>query len=606
MPPSIIKSVYDAVGFDEDAQVKEDPNYLPRSVTNCWQVIPTTGKEDSDTLQDIHRMNSFGSLYYLAVVILQKTRFQTNPDHIKNLHWQMCRVVEKDCLKEVIEIPRDHFKSSVYSECYPIWRALPFLDKDERLMRQIGYGDRWIQWMRRSHQQDIRILLISEVIKNAIKLGTKISTHYTANDYFRWIFPEIIPTSAETWTNDSLHQRRTPMGAMHGEGTFDFTGVGGALQSKHYDLPIQDDMFGRDAKDSETLREKCIDYHQLLVGALDSDPNNPDRDNDEIIVGNRWAYNDLNSWVRTNEPYFNFTTHSALGGCCDLHPYGAPIFPEAFTERKLGIWKQRLGNYNFSCQFLNTPINPSEVKFKLAHIRRFEYLKDKSFEYQMSDGEIRHKSMIRHQVKDGDVIPDIAPRNLKRYMIVDPNHSGNTGRCRHAITITGVQDDPRRIYLLAVWAKAVGVEVFIDEIFRLAQVWLLDEVWIETIAAQKYLKYLLEEKQKSHRSELIRNLQFRELVTPKTKNAKQLRIDSLGPIFERGDFWANSFGQPEFFEELESYPNGALRDVLDTLGYGPQVWKFDDSNTEDLEIEMKRRLALYTRNIQRTSRSTGY
>jgi hypothetical protein len=592
--------------YDEEEQLKADFDYLPRSVTNCWQVIPLSGKEDANTVRDIHRLNSQGSLYYHLKLILGKKRLQNNPIHSQNLHYLMCQTVEKDGLKEVIEIPRAHFKSTIYSEGLPNWRALPFTIKDESLMRAIGYGDRWIQWMKYCHNQDIRILIISEVIKNAIKLGTKLKSHHESNDIFKYLYPEIIPQTGGTWNNESLHQNRTAAGKIHGEGTFDFTGVGGALQSRHYNMLIEDDMFGRESKDSETMRDKVIDYHQLLVGVLDSEENEPDREQDEIIVGNRWAFNDLNSWVRLNEPEFRFTTHSAIGGCCPLHPIGQTIFPEAFSARKLAIWKKRLGNINFSCQFLNVPIDPNEVKFKLSNIRRFEFTKDKSFQYQMADGELRYKALIHHHVTKGDVIPDIAPRNLKRYMIVDPNHSGNTGRCRHAITITGVQDDPRRIYLLAVWAKATSVEEFIDEIFRLAQVWLLDEVYLETIAAQKYLKYLLEEKQKSSGSELVRNLRFRELNTPKTKNAKQLRIDSLGPIFERGDFWANSFGQEEFFEELETYPNGILRDVLDTLGYGPQVWKFDDSNTDDLERDIRRRLAIYTRNIQRTSRVSGY
>ena len=99
--------------------------------------------------------------------------------------------------------------------------------------------------MHRCHNQDIRILLISETIKNAIKLGTRISNHYQNNDTFREIFPEIIPGTSETWTNDSLHQRRTKEGKANGEGTFDFIGVGAALQSRHYDLAIQDDLVGK-------------------------------------------------------------------------------------------------------------------------------------------------------------------------------------------------------------------------------------------------------------------------------------------------------------------------------------------------------------------------
>jgi len=78
-----------------------------------------------------------------------------------------------------------------------------------------------------------------------------------------------------------------------------------------------------------------------------------------------------------------------------------------------------------------------------------------------------------------------------------------------------------------------------------------------------------------------------------------MRIEGLGPIFERGEFWINTVGQEEFIEEFETYPAGKLVDVLDTLGYGPQVWDFD-TNTDEIEAEILRRKKHYERNIRNT------
>ena len=91
--------------------------YLPRTVTSSWRIIPPV-HSDSTTMKMIHRLNSQGSLFYFATQVLGKTRFQKNPDPAANLHYQMCKVVEKDGIKEVIEIPRGHFKSTVFTECY--------------------------------------------------------------------------------------------------------------------------------------------------------------------------------------------------------------------------------------------------------------------------------------------------------------------------------------------------------------------------------------------------------------------------------------------------------------------------------------------------------
>lgn len=555
-----------------------------------WKVIPP--RSNNPEINNLaHRLNSLGSFYYFINITLRKDRLY------RPLHGVMCESLERPKLKEIIEYPRDHFKSTIHSEAYPIWRSLPFTDSDEDAMRILGYNDAYIKWMRYAHDQDQRILLISETIKNAVKLGVRIRGHYENNDFFRVLFPEVLPDEKCIWTNDSLQHKRSKGGAAHGEGTFDFIGVGAALQSRHYKIIIQDDLVGRKALDSEVEMEKTIEYHQLLVGAMDSVTDYGSQDVDEIIVGNRWAYNDLNSWVRQNESYFNNRTHSALGGCCKEHPQGIPIFPTEFSIEKLERFRSRLGQYFFSCQFLNEPVNPTDIKFSPANLRYFKWepdfsqSEDKLDEWGKPTGQKRYKVNIHHQVQDGQVISDINPAKLKRVMIVDPNHSGNEGRCRSAITVTGVNVTPRRIYLLDVWAEACSPERFIQTIFNMAKSWKVTDIYLETIAAQKYLMFHLKHLKKSREIEdsFFKQVRFIELKTPKTKNAKLIRIESLGPIFERGEFWVPESGATEFLEEYKAYPAGRLKDVLDTLAYGPQVWDKNLGSTNNIkEIVTKR------------------
>lgn len=597
-----LKDMMDEAAFKEERRIKHEAIYISRRVTNSYKVIPLVNGLTETTTKAIYRMNSLGSLFYFSTVVLGKNKLQRNPDIARNLHWQMCLAVEKDGIQDVIEIPRDHFKSTLYSEAFTMWRALPFTLEDEILFRRVGYDDNFIAWMRRAHRQNYRWLIISEVIKNAVKLGVKISSHYENNQIFRWVYSDIIPDSSCTWTADSLHHRRTKDASGHGEGTYDFLGVGAALQSRHYDGTVQDDLIGKEALKSPTVMEDTIDYHKLLVGAFDADVENSQRDNEELIVGNRWAWNDLNSHIRANEPYFNFTTHSALGGCCKLHPYGTPIFPEAFSLEKLERWKRRLGSYLFSCQFLNVPINPAEVKFRKADLRYFHFEQEANSDTIITgtDSEgirTKKRAVIKHHVHEGDVIADVLPRTLRRFMIVDPNHAEQQGRCRHAITVTGVLEESaeRRVYLLDVWAEASSIQKLIKTMFHLAvDVWKLDEIWLETIAAQRYLKYHLDYEIALSDNPKVKRLRIKELKTPRTANAKQMRIDGLGPIIERHELWVNTHGQTEFMEEFEQYPNGKLRDVLDTLGYGPQVWGFE-ADSEEIEDSILERKAKWER-----------
>ncbi len=604
-----MRAVGTAIGFD----ISElGATQVPRIEILNYKLLPAhilTGEAKKLALT----VNSLVDLYYFSTVILKKTRFQRGKN---SLHYQMCLSVMKDGLKEVIEIPRDHYKSTVYSECFPIWRALPFGKPEEDLFSTIGYSDLFIEWMRRTHDQNIRILIISETIKNAIKLGVRISNQYQNNRDFRELFPDLLPGTSETWTNDSLHQRRTGQGQGQGEGTFDFIGVGAALQSRHYDLVVEDDLVGKEALNSDLVMNGVIEYHQLLVGAMDSPVGNPNRDFDEIVVGNRWSHKDLNSWIRENEPNFNFTTHSALGGCCALHPLGQPIFPESFGINKLLTYKRRLGSYFFSCQFLNFPIDPSKAKFKMGDFRYFHYESIGgaiSNPKGLAPGQTpnQKRTVIRHHVIEGDVVNDVFPRHLDRFLIVDPNHAGShgqgkvgeNGRCRHAAIVSGVQRDPRRVYLLDMWAEDCSIDKFVEQMFAMATRWKLDKIYVEAVGAQKYLLYHLRyfiSQNKRTRPELT-HIQILELKTPNNANAKTERIDSTIPLVERNEVWlpAAGYGVEKFREEAEAWgQKKGLIDLLDVFGYGLQVWNFDLVDQDEVSEFLAARLAKWTRGAQ--------
>lgn len=297
-----------------------------------WENLPIP--DDPGSASVIIRLNALGSLYFFASFVLRRERL------VEHLHLPIASSLEKRNVNYLLEMPRDHFKSTLATEALPIWWALPFDERDEVMMRELGYGDAWIAWMKWAHNPQVRTLLISEAGHNTIKLGMRIDQHFYNNGRFIDTFPEIIPDEKSVWNSESKHVKHTGFHA-HGEGTFDCIGVGGALQSRHYDRMIEDDLVGREALKSEIVMNDTIEYHKLLEGAFDG----PDRT--ELVVGNRWSPWDLNGWIRENEPEFLVESHSALGGCCDLHPPGRPIFPEEFTIERLERIRRRQGPYLF-------------------------------------------------------------------------------------------------------------------------------------------------------------------------------------------------------------------------------------------------------------------
>lgn len=554
---------------------------------NQWRILDTSKLTKSSDKMIAHRLNSFGSLFYFVKIVLKRKRLT------ESLHKVLCDLLESTHLKEVIEWPRDHFKSTICSEGAPMWWALPFSQEDEDWMRKLGYDDSWITWMHRAHDQNTRTLLISENITNAKKLGFRISQHYENNQFYRDLFKEVLPNEKCKWTEESMHHIRSKNAGPQGEGTYDFLGVGSALQSRHYDRIVPDDIFGIKGSESEAVREATIEYFKLIVGAMDSSAVNANIDNDEVIVGNRWAVNDLDAWIREHLPYYRFTNHSAEGGCCDLHPAGKPIFPEEYTIEKLLRWKMRLGIYKYSCQFLNNPLVPGSTRWAKSYINYFKfdlvnYKRDSAG--KLADNRVK----IIHDTKSGTTLHSIMPNQLVRTMIVDPNHSEKRGRCRHAIIIPGLfldkkkTDDGKieihkRIYLLETWAESTLYGVLCDKICELIKKWKLEQIWIEGIAFQKFLKHHLDTIFPSRGIKCKVNT-FKDDTS---EDAKHNRIRGLDPIFESGQLYANH-NDATFMGEYEKYPRGTTIDVLDTLGLYSQLIPEQGANKKEVDEFMER------------------
>lgn len=555
-----------------------------------WLILPIVDGMDAKTVDWVHTLNGLGSLYYFGKVILRKHRF------VAHLHKSICDSLEKDILKEVLEIPRDHFKSTICSEVFPMWRSLPFTTKHEVYMRALGYGDEYIRWMQHVHNQDARNLLVSANITNAAKLGRRIDFHYNNNALFRGLYPEIMPEKSDLWSSFSMtHSRSKTALSAQGEGTYDFLGVGAALQSRHYDLIIQDDLVGMDALGSEIVMQSIIDYHKLLVGAFDSVAGRADLSGDEIVVGNRWQYEDLNAYLRKYETEFNITTHSAVGGCCAQHPYGVPIFPEEFSLERLRSIQQRLGTYFYSCQYLNSPAPPGDEKFKETNLRWFNFerfldrpeggVKVSSDNKLSGTVAAQWKIKLVHEVRKGEVVKDVLPTHLERAMIVDPSHAGIDGRSRHAIIILGFSNTPVRQYLLEVWAETNDYSALVNKMYELGEKWKIRVPYCESVAFQNFLKYHFETLKTYRKKDgkwTFDRVDVETLKTDRSKDGKEKRIESMSPVYDRGEFWVCKVGCNQFLEEYRKYPYSKYKDVLDTLGYSLQIWKPGQRNREEV------------------------
>ena len=189
---------------------------------------------------------------------------------------------------------------------------------------------------------------------------------------------------------------------------------------------------------------------------------------------------------------------------------------------------------------------------------------------------------------------------LEIRIIVDPNHAGKHGRCKHAITVVGFDAESGRFYLMDEWAESCGYRDFGEKIFEMCgpRRWHQSEVWIETVASQVYCKLYLEELNLKSPYKIT----FRDLPTDNRANAKDRRIEGLEPYFRNGRFWVHP-SQRQFKFEYGSYYRGKHIDVdvLDTLGYAPQLYTMQ-SKKSVVAMLQKREELFKGRNVG----ATGY
>jgi hypothetical protein len=564
-----------------------------QSHANQWIFIPTENLTPA-ARKNAYRLNSLGSIFYFAKFLLRRHRIQAH------LHKRFIfDSLECTHLKKVLEFPRDHFKTDC-AVSTAMWWALPFTERDEFLMRKLGYSDEWIEWMRIAHDQNTRTAIVSEVITNASKIGERIRLQYENNYLFRAIFPEITPNSKCTWSSFTLTHNRTLDASPQGEGTYDFLGVGSALQSRHYRRILQDDLVGLEALNSEKVMNKTIEYHQLLVGGFDSDPTLAGADNDELVIGNRWSYHDLNAYLRREEPWFKFETHSAIGGCCPYHPKGKLLFPEEWSFEKLEWWHKRLKTYLFSCQFLNSPTLPGQTKFKEAWLNYYRFRTVTRDDLRVT---------IEHEVKNGLARKNLMPGNFDDIILyVDPNHAEEEGRCNHAIAVIGWLASLRRIYLLEAWAENSSYDLLVKQIYDYVIKWKLEKLYIEDNAAQRLLRYPLRTRGETLRrlGKLRRLPRFIFDKADRSKDAKIKRIEAMESIFngEDAEFFIRRVGHESFTEEYGQFPHGGKRDLLDALSLAYQQINVG-MNKQEVEDFMKKQLHNFQRRTAHASH-TGY
>jgi len=546
---------------------------------NRWKILPVPPVADDYELHFRNtRLNSLGSLYWFAKNVIGFSRLTA-------LHKGLCKTLESEFLMLVMQLPMSHYKTSLGISLSIFW-ALPFSERDEEHMRELGYGDEWVRYMKAIHDQNTSTLVTHEIADQAANIGRAVDRVYENNDVFRQVFRDILPDRDCTWNNMHKFQARLPKAyADATTGTFEYRGVGQALQGIHVKNQINDDNVGREAQqsvlrgDGKVMRS-TISWFQQCGTRFDPNVGKARR---QAVLGNPWCHGDLNWWIKENMPEFIFETHSAEGGCCKKHPAGKPILPEAWPMELLQREKKRLeasGNVgDYEHFYLCRHKLVGESIFDATWLREYRF---READPRFSKDDLRNALMVEHKVYEGTALKDFMAATLEIAIIVDPNHARKNKREKHVIWSIGFDPESSRIYLLSLWQKDSTYSVLVEEMYSQYANWTmrngLKQFKTPTVymgkTARELLAFYLSERDKRERIPL----QIEEFEDDDSLAAMKNRIESLEPTFKAAQIWCNpeQGQQKEFVEDYENYPAGKL-DALDVLGHYPRVVEIGDS-----------------------------
>ncbi len=451
------------------------------------------------------------SLFFLARGILGFDKITAK------IHKPLCRALEDYVTNRRLKItlPRDWYKTTLGSICYPIWRAI--------------------------NDPEMRILLTQNTFTNAVKKIGSIKQIVESNKLFRLCYPKILPVAGCKWSADSLCLNRK---GAHPESTFEAAGTDTAVVSRHYDLIIEDDtvapkfdqMTGAMQVPTQAEIEKCIGWHKLAIPLLIEPVGSQ-----ILVIGTRWCDGDLLQYIDEHENYVTIERSCREDENGKTSPIGKPTWIETdngvpkFTEEVLTEIEGLLGPYMFAALYLNNPTAAGDQLFKSKWITYFN-----------------------REVTNLLYCTSIDPASAKIAGSSDPDYN--------VITTTGLDPSNGHVYIVRYDQVRANPGEVIELLFEHHRAFHPIRTYLEAISYQRTLEHWIVERQKA--LGIFFNV---DLITSHSMS-KEARIRGLQPYFANNRIFLHD-GMGELETELLSFPYGKHDDIIDSLAMQIPFWQ---------------------------------
>jgi len=418
-------------------------------------------------------------------------------DH--NLHGEVSRLIDGTSgkKKKLFLLPRGHLKSSLVTVGWVIWLIVKDPNRTIAIFNET---------------QDLAEAFLREV-----------KDHLEGNAVLRKYWPGLVPDEKKVWNRSAIIVNRTRLVRTP---TVEAKSIEESTAGRHPDIMILDDpVSDRTVRTEDGIRkskQKFQELQALLEPPSDEDP----FVGMLIVIGTRWHWQDLYNYIMEK-----------LGAYYDVHirkaiEDGKVIFPQKFTKKLLAEMRTTMGEWVFSSQMMNEPVDSASAIFP--------------------------KELIDKRTWEGDRDHFLTRMHNFTYLAVDPAWDGEdaTGIVVGAMTSMG---NKGKLYVLDAVRSRMKPDEMLEHVIALALRWRVQKIGFEGVVGGqewmiKNLRELLEE----------RDLRIPVIALSHGNKSKNARILGLVPELQFARLYLHQ-GCEELRMELLQFPRSSYRDLMDAL-----------------------------------------
>ena len=395
--------------------------------------------------------------------------------------------------RKLLLLPRGHLKSSLITVGWTLWRLIQNPNRTFAIFNET---------------QDLAEAFLREIQDQLV--APKISKYW----------PNLVPPPSERriWTKSALLINREKVNRSP---SVEAKSITESTAGRHPDVMILDDPISDRTVQTEAGIRKSLQKYRELQALLEPPSEEDPIRGSLIVIGTRWHWNDLYNHIMTNlTDLYDIRLRKALES-------GKVIFPQKFSRKVLGELREEMGEWTFSSQMMNEPVDSENAMFAPSLLEDVQWKGDK-------------KEFLERAL-------------LQVFIAVDPAWDGHD----YTGLVVGAMNEMGKLYVLEARRLRVKPDEMIEHIIAAAQTWQASKIGFE--AAGGGQEWLMK-----HLREACENMGYTIPVIPVShqNKSKNNRVLGLVPLLSGRKLYIHE-SCDDLISELAQFPRSSYRDLMD-------------------------------------------